>query len=64
MSPRTVQLPDDVCATAEKWMQGRFESLEELLTFILKEIVRHDGSHLDQREEEIVQQRLKDLGYL
>jgi len=61
---RTVQLPEDLCADAEKWLQGRFENIETLLKFLLQEIVRGESSKLDQREEEIVQQRLRDLGYL
>jgi len=61
---RTVQLPEDLCKEAEQWLQGRFENIEALLKFLLLEIVRGDSSKLDQREEEIVQQRLRDLGYL
>ena len=61
---RTVQLPDALCADAEKWLAGRFESLEALISFLLQEIVKDEGSKLDQREEEIIQQRLKDLGYI
>jgi len=61
---RTVQLPEDLCAKAEQWLQGRFDNIEALLKFLLQEIVRGDSSKLDQKEEEIVQQRLRDLGYL
>jgi hypothetical protein len=61
---RTVRLPEDLCADAEKWLTGRFDDLEALLSFVLREIVRDDGSKLDQAEEELVQQRLRELGYL
>jgi hypothetical protein len=30
----------------------------------LGEIVKNDGSKLDQAEEEIVEQRLRELGYI
>lgn len=61
---RMVQLPENLCIEAETWLKGRFENLEGLLSFLLQEIVKDDGSKLDQREEEIVQQRLRDLGYI
>ncbi len=61
---RTVRLPEDLCAQAERWLNGRFDNLEALIAFLLQEILKDDGSALDQREEEIVQQRLRDLGYI
>lgn len=65
MTPyRTVRLPEDLCAEAEKWAAGRFDNLEALLGFLLKEIVKDDGSKLDEAEEQMVQERLRDLGYI
>ena len=61
---RTLQLPADVCAQADQWLNGRFDNIEALIDFLLREIMKDDGSTLDQREEEIVQQRLRDLGYI
>ena len=61
---RTINLPEDVCTEAEKWMAGRFNTLESLLGFLLQEIVRDDAGKLDEAEERIVEQRLKDLGYI
>ncbi|HEX3352473.1 MAG TPA: hypothetical protein VHS34_06600 [Terriglobales bacterium] len=61
---RTVSLPDDLCAQAEARLQGRFESLEALLTFLLQEITKDDSEKFDRAEEEIIKQRLKDLGYI
>ncbi len=61
---RTVHLPEDLCAAAEKWTPKRFESLEALLRFLLAEIVKEDGSKLDQAEEQMIQDRLRDLGYI
>lgn len=61
---RSVRLPEELCERAEDWLKGRFESLEALLTFALQEIINDDGRKLDQQEEEMVQQRLRDLGYL
>jgi hypothetical protein len=61
---RTVRLPEELCEQAEHWLEGRFDSLEALITFTLQEIVNDDCSKLDQQEEEMVQQRLRDLGYI
>lgn len=61
---RTVQLPESLCAQAEKWMGHRFENIEALLVFVLREIVAEQASNLDEQEEQIVQQRLRDLGYM
>lgn len=61
---RTLQIPEDLCVRAEKWLHGRFANVEELVVFTLQQLVDHDGTELDRQEEEMIQQRLKDLGYL
>jgi hypothetical protein len=61
---RTINLPEDLCAETEKWMAGRFDNLESLLTFLLRELANNDAAKLDQAEEGIVEQRLRDLGYI
>lgn len=61
---RTFNLPEDLCLQAEKWMSGRFDNLEALLSFLMQEIVKNDAGKLDEAEEEIVEQRLRDLGYI
>ncbi len=61
---RSIRVPEPLCEQAEKWMNGRFESLEALVAFMLQEIVDEKGARLDQQEEELVQQRLRDLGYI
>jgi hypothetical protein len=61
---RTVRLPESLCAQAEKWRIGRFDSLEALITFLLQEIIKDDAGKLDEAEEQIIEQRLRDLGYI
>ena len=61
---RTLSLPYDLCAEAEKQLAGRFDSLEALLSFVLHEIVKNDSSKYDRAEEHIIEQRLRDLGYM
>ncbi|HEY4905394.1 MAG TPA: hypothetical protein VIH89_18090 [Candidatus Sulfotelmatobacter sp.] len=61
---REVRLPVDLCASAEKKFKGRFGTLEELLTFVLQELLREDSSQADQAEQKIVEERLRELGYI
>lgn len=61
---RIVQLPADLCAAAEKNFSHLFGNVEELLTFVLRDLVRDDASKADQAEERLIEDRLKDLGYL
>lgn len=61
---RTVHLPEDLCVAAERLTTGRFETLERLVTFLLQEIVKEDGTKFDQAEQQMIEQRLKDLGYI
>jgi hypothetical protein len=61
---RAINLPEDLCAAAEKSLTGRFDSLEALLNFLLQEIAQDDMRRLDAADEQIIEQRLRDLGYL
>lgn len=61
---REVQLPNDLCLAAERRFQEEFSSLEDLLIFVLKDLVRDEASALDQAEQRIIEERLRDLGYL
>ena len=61
---RTINLPEDVCAASEKSLTGRFDSLEALLSFLLQEMAKDDARKFDQAEEQIIEQRLRDLGYI
>ena len=61
---RSVRLPEELCQRADAWLKGRFENLDVLVAFVLQEIVKDESAKLDQQEEEMVQQRLRDLGYI
>jgi hypothetical protein len=61
---RTFTLPEDLCAAAEKRLTGQFENLEALLSFLLQEIAKDEAGKLDLAEEQIIEQRLRDLGYI
>ncbi|MFZ0807092.1 MAG: hypothetical protein WAN03_12945 [Candidatus Sulfotelmatobacter sp.] len=61
---RELRLPADLCAAVEKKFAAKFGSLEELLTFILCDLSCSDAAQLDQNELKLVEERLRDLGYL
>lgn len=61
---RELRLPHDLCAAAEKKFAARFQNIEELLTFLLQELVRADTQDLDRADQAVVEQRLRDLGYM
>jgi hypothetical protein len=61
---RTINLPEDLCVAAEKYAAGRFDNLESLVSFLLQEILKGEGVKFDQAEEELIEQRLRDLGYI
>jgi hypothetical protein len=61
---RDIRLPEDLCKAAEEKFAGRFENLEDLLTFLLRDIVSDTSTQLDEAEERIVEERLRELGYI
>jgi hypothetical protein len=61
---RTVHLPESLCAAAEQRFGGKFGSLDQFLVFVMQELVRDDAMQMDQAEQKIIEQRLKDLGYI
>lgn len=61
---REIRLPADLCAAAEKKFVQSFASVEELLVFVLRELARDDASQCDQAEQKLVEERLRELGYL
>lgn len=61
---RDLRLPADLCAEAEKKFGRTFASVEELLTFVLRELLHDEGAQFDQAEQRLVEERLRELGYL
>jgi hypothetical protein len=41
-----------------------FGNIEQLLEAVLTELVRDQAAKMDEAEQELVQQRLRELGYL
>ena len=61
---RTISLPAELCERAEKKFGKTFGSVEEMLKFMLSELLREDTAQADRAEQLMIEQRLKDLGYL
>lgn len=61
---RQITLPEELCASAEQEFGARFGTLESLLELVLQELARNDAEALDKTEQAVLEQRLRDLGYL
>jgi len=61
---REVRLPAELCNDAERRFAARFGSLEELLVHLLQELLRDKATQMDEAERQVIEQRLKDLGYI
>jgi hypothetical protein len=61
---RDIQLPDNLCEAAEKAFGHRFSGVGPLLEFVLRELLRDESAVLDQIEQGVIEQRLRELGYL
>jgi hypothetical protein len=61
---RVVRLPEDLCLAAEKKFASTFASVEDLLSFVLRDLLRDEAAPFDAAEQQSVERRLRDLGYL
>lgn len=61
---RHFELPEELCAAAEKKFAGKFRSVEELLEFVLRDLLQDSAAAADENEQRIVEERLRELGYL
>jgi hypothetical protein len=61
---REIRLPLDVCAEAESKFSKTFGSVEKLVLFLLEEFIKADTTDLDRSDQSMVEERLRDLGYI
>lgn len=61
---RAIRLPADLCAAAEEKFGGTFRTVDDLLIFLLQEVLRRDTIDLDRADQTVVEERLRDLGYI
>ena len=61
---RKIQIPGDLCAAAEEKFGGAFRSVDELVVFLLRELIRRDTADMDRADQAVVEERLRALGYI
>jgi len=61
---REIRLPADLCAAAEEKFGGTFRSVDELVIFLLRELIRTDTADMEQADQAVVEERLRALGYI
>jgi hypothetical protein len=61
---RDVRLPEDLCQDAERKYGERFGGLEQFLAHILQQLLCDDAKKMDQADQAVIAERLKDLGYI
>jgi len=61
---REIRLPADLCAAAEEKFRGTFRSVDELVIFLLRELIRTDTADMEQADQAVVEERLRALGYI
>jgi len=61
---REVRLPSDLCARAEQKYAAKFKSIEDLLVFVLQDLLREEAAQLDAAEQRVIEERLRELGYI
>ena len=61
---REVLLPADLCAAAEKKFGSQFHNVNELVIFLLRELISRETVNIDRADQAVVEERLRDLGYI
>jgi len=61
---RNVALPAELCDETERRFSERFGTLEQFLAFVMRELVHDQAAKMDHAERRVLEQRLKDLGYI
>ncbi len=61
---REIRLPSDLCAAAEEKFGGAFRSLDELVVFLLQELIRRESADMERADQAVVEERLRALGYI
>jgi hypothetical protein len=61
---RQLQLPSDLCQAAEQKFAQSYGTLQQFLVYVLQQLVRDDAFQMDKLEQSIIEERLRDLGYL
>jgi hypothetical protein len=61
---RQISLPEELCARLEKEFGKPFASFEDLLVFVMQKLTQDQADQMDEADRKILEQRLRDLGYM
>lgn len=64
---KEISIPSDLFRKAQKWIEenGGFESVDELVKFLIEEFISEDAEEVySPEEEEEIKERLRRLGYI
>lgn len=61
---RKIALPEQLCLAVEEKFSHRFGSVEEFMEAALNELLRDDAQRMDEQEKQIIEERLRALGYV
>jgi hypothetical protein len=59
-----IRLPAELCTAALQRLGSRFANIEEFVLFVMHEVVANEVQKLDEAERRMVEERLRDLGYV
>ena len=61
---REIRIKESLYQAIQDRFGPQFGSVDELVGFVLQELLRNDTTALDESEQQMIRARLKDLGYL
>jgi hypothetical protein len=61
---RDLRLPEALCEAVEQRFGKRFGNIEEFLIYVSQRLVNDEAEQMDHNEQRIIEDRLKDLGYI
>jgi hypothetical protein len=61
---REIHLPADLCRDVEEKFGKQFANIEEFIVFVLRAVLSEGVAVMDEAETRIVEERLRDLGYI
>jgi hypothetical protein len=61
---REISIPESLYLDLEARLGPHFGSVDDMICFMVRELLRSDTRTLDQAEQQMIRTRLEDLGYL